>query len=156
MYKRLCQPLMLFLFVAMFAACSKKDATGGTNTPPPTGGNGKSVNIQGFAFGPVSLTVAKGTVVMPHDFQTEHARQGRQIDFALVLVTGDDVDRITRALVGTGSVALACRSGATTGRTARSRSAGRSAREGHRRARQAALDGGITAWCRRKSRNIGP
>lgn len=64
MYKRLCQPLMFFLFIAMFAACSKKDDTGNTNTnPPPTGSNEKGVNIQGFAFAPGSLTVAKGTVV---------------------------------------------------------------------------------------------
>ncbi|MEO7802328.1 MAG: cupredoxin domain-containing protein [Ginsengibacter sp.] len=63
MYKRLFQPLMLFLVVTMFAACSKKDATDGTNAPPPTGTTGKSVNIQGFAFAPGTLTVAKGTIV---------------------------------------------------------------------------------------------
>jgi plastocyanin len=60
MYKKLCQPLMLFLFIAIFAACGKKGTTG--TTPPPASG-GKSINIQGFAFSPGSLTVAKGTVV---------------------------------------------------------------------------------------------
>lgn len=64
MYKKLFTAILLFSFITLFTACSKSDAPGNNNNnnPPPTT-NGKSVNIQGFAFAPGSLTVAKGTVV---------------------------------------------------------------------------------------------
>src|SRR5206468_9571309 len=37
-------------------------------------------------------------VVVAHDLQPEHAGQGGQVDFALVLVAGDDVDGVATAL----------------------------------------------------------
>ena len=46
-------------------------------------------------------------VVMAHDLDAEHARQRGQVGLALVLVAGDDVDRVARAMGDTVRVVLA-------------------------------------------------
>ena len=78
------------------------------------------------------------TVVVAHDFQSEHARQGGQIFLALILVASNDIDRIAGALVGAGLVAERCQPVATSGRASGTRTAGLRGRR-HRYARRTAL-----------------
>lgn len=46
-------------------------------------------------------------VVVTNNFQTKHTGQRRQVDLALILVAGDDVDGVAGALIGAAAVAKA-------------------------------------------------